>query len=90
MILNTNPVKSKPQTVTGSVGSYFHCYWYDGITFHEDSGNSNMTVAANSVFVVRDTGSSITFSGGIEEVYTEESRFSNTHICKVAGDFEIT
>ena len=49
-----------------------------------------MTVAANSVFVVRDTGSSITFSGGIEEVYTEESRFSNTHICKVAGDFEIT
>lgn len=49
-----------------------------------------MIVAANSAFVFRDTGSDFNFSGGIEVVYNEGSRFSNTHICKVTGDFEIT
>lgn len=90
MILNTNSAKSKPQTVIGNVADYFSCYWYDGATFHESSGNSNMAVAVNSVFVARDTGTAITFSGGIEVVRKQESRFSNTHICKVTGDFEIT
>ena len=90
MILNTKPAKSKPRTVTGNVNSPFDCYWYDGVTFHNSSGNSNMVVAANSVFVARDTGTAITFSGGIEVVRVEQSRFSNANICKVTGDFEIT
>lgn len=49
-----------------------------------------MVVAANSAFVARDTGTAITFSGGIEVVRVEQSRFSNANICKITGDFEIT